>query len=258
LRKAIDHGEHGEHGGKSFSTTAGAANVATGAGQPKAGRAKRDAATPRKGEKFFEAFPIQTPPVPFPRHSRERGNDGNSGASPSSLPQAGEERRATPAQGVPDSNDARPLPPSFPRTRESSAYTPARSAANQASPLREVLNEARAFRPLKSERSGRDARAPILDLHPFGPKTTNGIPASTGMTEKWNRHHKTDSGLKPRPSGRCEGWNPGLKAGVSTVATWEGCKPLPSSFTATGMNACRQLVAIFVAGRGSVFPDLGR
>jgi hypothetical protein len=53
-------------------------------------------------------------------------------------------------------------------------------------------------------------------------------------------HHKTDSGLKPRPSGRREGGNPGLKAGVSTVATWEGREPLPGSFTAAGMNACRQ------------------
>ncbi|MDR0576041.1 MAG: hypothetical protein LBI87_00505, partial [Candidatus Accumulibacter sp.] len=24
-------------------------------------------------------------------------------------------------------------------------------------------------------------------------------------------HRKTDSGLKPRPLGRCEGWNPGLE-----------------------------------------------
>ncbi|MCL2076365.1 MAG: hypothetical protein FWH15_08025 [Betaproteobacteria bacterium] len=32
-------------------------------------------------------------------------------------------------------------------------------------------------------------------------------------------HRKTNSGLRPRPLGRREGWNPSLKAGVSTVAT---------------------------------------
>jgi hypothetical protein len=35
-------------------------------------------------------------------------------------------------------------------------------------------------------------------------------------------HRKTNSGLKPRPSGRCGGRNPGLKAGVSTVTIGEG------------------------------------
>jgi hypothetical protein len=58
-------------------------------------------------------------------------------------------------------------------------------------------------------------------------------------------HPETNFGLKPRPSGRCEGWNPGLKAGVSTVATREGMQT-PSSFVVTDRHECLSLM--FVAG----------
>jgi hypothetical protein len=46
---------------------------------------------------------------------------------------------------------------------------------------------ARAFR-LQNERSGRDARVPILNWQPFGLWVTNWIPAFAGMTVKGNDH----------------------------------------------------------------------
>ncbi|MDR0578159.1 MAG: hypothetical protein LBI87_11665, partial [Candidatus Accumulibacter sp.] len=78
--------------------------------------------------------------------------------------------------------------PSFPRKRESRAYLPARSAAF--------------FE---------------FDSRLFGPEITNWIPAHQGddgfsFAPRFSPlHRKTDSGLKPRPLGRCEGWNPGLE-----------------------------------------------
>jgi hypothetical protein len=41
---------------------------------------------------------------------------------------------------------------------------------------------ARVFRPLKSKRSGRDARAPLLDSRLFGLEARHWIPAFAGMT----------------------------------------------------------------------------
>jgi len=55
-------------------------------------------------------------------------------------------------------------------------------------------------------------------------------------------HRKTNSGLRPRLLGRREGWNPGLKAGVSTVATREGMQT-PSLFVLNDRHECLSLIS---------------
>gem|GEM_PF-4872533 len=56
--------------------------------------------------------------------------------------------------------------------------------------------------------------------------------------------HKTNSGLRPRPLGWREGWNPGLNAGVLTVATREGMQT-PSLFVLSYRHECLSLISYF-------------
>jgi hypothetical protein len=66
-------------------------------------------------------------------------------------------------------------------------------------------------------------------------------------------HRKTNSGLKPRPSGRCGGWNPGLKAGVSTVAIGKGMQtPCQWCWSDSAFRAVANFLLSFV---DPVFPD---
>ncbi|MCL2020896.1 MAG: hypothetical protein FWG81_02030 [Betaproteobacteria bacterium] len=62
-----------------------------------------------------------------------------------------------------------------------------------------------------------------------------------GEVNKAGIYRKPNSGLKHHPSGRREGWNPGLQAGVSTVATGEGMQT-PSLFVLNDRHECLSLI----------------
>ncbi|MDR0576808.1 MAG: hypothetical protein LBI87_04600, partial [Candidatus Accumulibacter sp.] len=58
-------------------------------------------------------------------------------------------------------------------------------------------------------------------------------------------HRKTDSGLKPRPSGRCEGWNPGLD-GRGFDRSYLGGVPTPSKFVHSDRHECLSLISCYL------------
>jgi hypothetical protein len=55
-------------------------------------------------------------------------------------------------------------------------------------------------------------------------------------------HRKTDSGLKPRPLGRCEGWNPGLE-GRGFDRSYLGWVQTPSKFVHSDRHECLSLIS---------------
>jgi hypothetical protein len=150
------------------------------------------------------AFPIQPMPVPFPRHSRASGNPARTlrrGAPQAEHPSRGRCHAEGVTKGVrrfslPNPSGL-PNPPSLP-TQPPGSFRLA--ASPRATSLKsDVLNGARVSRP-QNERSGQDARDPILNWQPFGPEARNWIPAFAGMTGEGNGHRLDRTSTNSRHS----------------------------------------------------------